>query len=141
MNEEMMSLLRELVRTGKLTEAKLDNLLDEVDLSSTKLWTIQHLDRADNLLSLGDLAGCMSFAKSNATQLVDNLESARLVKRVPDPRDRRSTLLDLTEEGHRCQESALLAIKPLMDQLEAAFSPDERAQLTALLHKLNVHLK
>ncbi|HVO42149.1 MAG TPA: MarR family transcriptional regulator [Aggregatilineales bacterium] len=141
MNEETLILLRYLIKSGRLAETSMDSLLSEAELSATKLLTLRQLDQAERRLSLGQLATCMAFAKSNATQLVDSLESAHLVKRVPNEDDRRCTGLDLTEEGRKRYEAALRTVQPLVEQLEALYSPDERRQLAALLQRLSDALK
>lgn len=137
MNEEILLLLRVLMRSGRTAEAKLDGLLDEADLSATKLLALQHIAQSNEALSLGQLAMCLAFVKSNATQLIDHLEEDRLVKRVPAPNDRRCTLLELTEDGEERYEAALQMIEPLMAKLEALYTPDERAQLLMLLQRLS----
>jgi DNA-binding MarR family transcriptional regulator len=138
---EFFILLRNLIKSSRLSEAKVDSLLADVDLSTTKLLTLRHLIDSDESVSLGQLASCMAFAKSNATQLVDNLEAASLVKRVPDPCDRRSTRLDLTEAGKQQHEAALQAVQPLVEQLDALYTPEERVQLVSLLQRLSDVMK
>lgn len=141
MNENVLSLLPALVRVGRLAEARVDSVLEPLSLSATRLWTLQRLNAADRPLSLGDLASCMAFAKSNATQLVDSLETAELVRRAPSRNDRRCTLVELTETGD--QQSALgnAALEPLTQRLSETFSPEEREQLAVLLQKLAGALK
>src|SRR5262245_48338741 len=90
-DEELLLLLRYVLRVGKLSEAKLDGLLSQVDLSSTRLLTLHQLEEADEPLSLSQLASCLAFVKSNSTQLVDHLEADELVRRQRAPNDRRCT--------------------------------------------------
>ncbi len=137
MNENTFALLRMLAKSGRLTEARLDSLLSSLDLSATRLFTLQQLARASEPVSPGGLAECMAFAKSNATQLVDSLEANHLVRRVPDPDDRRCTHLALTAEGHERSQAALEALRPLAEKIEALFSPEELALLAGLLQRMN----
>lgn len=139
-NEKTFLLLRYLVRTGRITEARLDTLLSKVDLSATRLLTLRQLEQADEPLSLSQLATCLAFVKSNATQLVDNLEAQQLVNRVPDPRDRRCTLLEMTEEGRQRHEAAQQVLQPLLDKLETIYTVEERSQLLGLLQRLDAAL-
>src|SRR5215831_14340231 len=106
-NQVILQLLRQILRTSRITEAKLDSLLSEVDLSTTRLLTLRQLDTADEPLSLSQLAACQAFVKSNATQLIDRLEADELVRRIPAPGDRRCTLLEVTDEGKERHEAAL----------------------------------
>jgi DNA-binding MarR family transcriptional regulator len=50
-------------------------------------------------MTLGRLARTLQVSPRNITGLVDNLERAGLVERVPDPGDRRSTLARPTAAG------------------------------------------
>lgn len=137
MNENILSLLCTLIKTGKLAESREDRMLDSVGLTVTKMLALEQLHRTDEPLSLGDLATRLHFVKSNATQLVDNLEAARLVRRVPHHNDRRCTLLQLTDEGRNQHNAAMDSVQPLVDQVESLYTPEELAQLTHLLQRLN----
>ncbi|MBZ4322000.1 MarR family winged helix-turn-helix transcriptional regulator [Streptomyces huiliensis] len=50
--------------------------------------------------SAARLADEVGIDRSGASRYADRLESAGLLERSPDPRDRRATLLALTPEGH-----------------------------------------
>jgi DNA-binding MarR family transcriptional regulator len=49
--------------------------------------------------SVGDLARAAGVSSRNVTGLVDTLERAGLVRRAPDPADRRSVLVSSTDAG------------------------------------------
>ena len=74
--------------------------------------------------------GCV---KSNITQLVDRLEADHLVRRVPDPADRRSILAAITDEGRQ----RLIAGQAEVDRVTAfvlnGLSTADRGQLERLL--------
>lgn len=71
----------------------------------------------------------------NVTSLVDSLEGEGLLKRVPDPLDRRAVLLELTQAGRavtsRCQPH-LAAMIALFDSL----TPADRGDLLRILETL-----
>ncbi|NWJ98974.1 MAG: MarR family transcriptional regulator [Chloroflexi bacterium] len=140
-SEEAFLLLRHLVRTGRIAEARLDGLLGNIELSVTKLLTLRQLEQTDEPLSLSQLAFCLAFVKSNATQVVDHLETDGLVKRLPAPHDRRCTLLGLTEEGQERYEAARAALQPLITKIYTLYTPEERTQLLTLLQRLEEGLK
>jgi DNA-binding MarR family transcriptional regulator len=141
MNEETLTLLRALMKTSKVLEAVLDEQLADSQLSTTRLLTLKQINETDEPLSLGQLASCLAFVKSNATQLIDRLEAETLVRRVPAPHDRRCTLLELTDDGKQRYQDGLKTLEPLLDQLETLYSADERAQLLALMQRLTDSLK
>src|SRR5947208_13515993 len=97
--EEIVQLQLYLIRMGKVTEVRMDTLLNEIDLSASRLLTLRRLEQAEEPLSLSQLASCLAFVKSNATQLIDRLEQDQLVRRVPHAEDRRCTLIEVTEAG------------------------------------------
>ena len=134
--EEAIQLMRYFMRMGKMTEAHMDTLLNEVDLSASRLVVLQRLEQAEEPLSLSQLASCLAFVKSNATQLIDRLEQDGLVRRVPHAEDRRCTLLEVTEEGKQRHQEAVDAIQPLLDKFDALYTPEERTQLFTLLRRL-----
>ena len=53
----------------------------------------------DPQMPLGELAGALNLVPRTVTGLIDNLERDGLVRRVPDPSDRRSVRAQLTRSG------------------------------------------
>ena len=107
-----------------------------MELSTTKLLALRHLTDSPEPVTLGALADCMAFVKSNVTQLIDRLEAARLVRRLPNRDDRRCTHIEITERGKERQAEALAAIRPLGERIERLFAPEDRERLTTLLQRL-----
>lgn len=74
------------------------------------------------------------------TNRVDRLEARGLVRRRPDPSDRRGVLVGLTAAGRESVDAALAALvereRDLLDGLDEA----ERAELALLLRRLEVSL-
>jgi DNA-binding MarR family transcriptional regulator len=137
---ETLELARLLVRSGKLTETKLDGHLDGRCLSATRLVALLHIaqtDQSEQMLSLSQLAIRLASVKSNVTQLVDRLEADQLVRRVHDATDRRSIQVELTDVGRQECDQAIEALRPLEESLNEVYTPDEMRQLTMLLQKLN----
>ena len=89
-------------------------------------------------LSPGDLSGAMVLSSGAMTNRIDRLENAGLVERLPDPSDRRGTLVAITEKGRQVVDDAMLAHLANEERLLGALSAGERQQLTGLLRKLLV---
>ena len=70
-------------------------------------------------MTMGELAGQMACEPSNATVVIDKLESQRLIERRPHPTDRRAKQLMLTPEGAGLRERLLelLTEEPLLTGL------------------------
>jgi DNA-binding MarR family transcriptional regulator len=134
--EEAGDVLRALIRAGHVVEDRLDAALLPHGLSLSKVGILRHLVTADEPLPLGALsirAGCV---KSNITQLVDRLEAERLVRRVPDPEDRRSILAEITPEGRRRYDAAVTTLANTERELLADVSPEEQILLRGLVNHL-----
>lgn len=89
------------------------------------------LSRApDRRLRLSELANRMLLKRFNVTRLVDRLEKAGFVERVPCPQDARGAYAVLTPEGHAARKKMWPIYR---DAVRACFlarlSPDELAAL------------
>jgi DNA-binding MarR family transcriptional regulator len=79
----------------------------------------------DSLLSSGAI-----------TNRIDRVESAGLVKRRPDPNDRRGVIVQLTPKGRALADRAIAQHFSGMTAALTGLEPSERRQLTVLLAKL-----
>ena len=86
----------QVLEAAREVEARLESALGGVGLSLAKFGVLARLVEAGEPLPLGSLAERCSCVRSNMTQLVDRLETERLVERVQVPNDRRSILATLT---------------------------------------------
>ncbi|MFC6714468.1 MarR family winged helix-turn-helix transcriptional regulator [Branchiibius cervicis] len=82
------------------------------------------------------LAERLRIAPRSVTEVVDALEDKGLVRREPDPGDRRATVVQLSEEGERTAERIRQLRHTRMDRLLDALDDHEQAQLTVLLQKV-----
>jgi DNA-binding MarR family transcriptional regulator len=84
----------------------------------------------------GELVSALVLSSGAMTNRIDRVEAAGLVDRLPDPDDRRGTLVALTAKGRQVVDAALLAHLANEERLLGALSTAERRQLTNLLRKL-----
>jgi DNA-binding MarR family transcriptional regulator len=70
------------------------------------------------------------------TAAVDRLERKALVRRQPNPGDRRGTLVYLTPDGNSLIEAAMRRHADVERELVTGLSERERAQLAGLLRRL-----
>lgn len=81
------------------------------------------------------LAQAVSVDKSKLVLIIDELESAGLVVRRPDPADRRARIIEVTARGRRALEAARDDIALIEDHLLADLDGPSRTTLrTALQH-------
>ncbi len=82
------------------------------------------------------LGAALGIRPSNATNLVDRLETAGLVERGADPADRRVTVLRLTPRARTAlSDREVLASSGLSDRVER-LTPAERLELASLLERV-----
>lgn len=85
------------------THRFLERWVDKHGLSEGRMQVLMRL-RQQGDQPLGVLAEAMHVSPRNITGLVDHLERAGLVTRVPDPEDRRSVRAHLTDHGRALVE-------------------------------------
>jgi len=86
--------------------------------------------------SPGKLAERAELSTGAMTSRLDRLEQAGLVRRLPDPNDRRALEVELTEEGLRVWDSSVGAQAEKEALIASALDEDEKEQLNALLRRL-----
>jgi DNA-binding MarR family transcriptional regulator len=87
----------------------------------------------------GQLAKWAGLSGPAMTNRLDRLEAAGLVRRRPDPDDRRAVQIELTEQGHRAWEESV-GVQAAKEELitSAALNAKEREQLNDLLRRLTL---
>jgi DNA-binding MarR family transcriptional regulator len=84
----------------------------------------------------GRLAKRMDLSSGAMTSRLDRMEKAELIRRLPDPDDRRSVVVELTARGHETIQKAIGVQAQKEALFAAALSPAEKEQLNGLLRKL-----
>ena len=92
-------------------------------------------------LSPTELFKSMMVSSGTMTHRIDRLEKAELVLRVPDPSDRRGTLIQLTDKGFSLIEAAVEAHVANEHRILSALEKSELEDLSQLLRKLLVSLE
>jgi len=87
-----------------------------------------------------DIAEVFGHSPRTVTEAIDALEREGLVRRDPDPEDRRAKLVSITQEGRAAVASSEPVRQQLIDQIFGALSQAERQSLQALLDRLAVRL-
>jgi DNA-binding MarR family transcriptional regulator len=135
--EGALGLLTLLIKTGRLAESRLDEALASENLTFVKWRTLEALVKANSPVCLGELAKSINCVKSNVTQLADKLQAEGIVKRVADPNDRRSILIELTGQGSRVHQAGLKAMETTTRKLFSSSTEPDRIALRDLLGKLD----
>jgi DNA-binding MarR family transcriptional regulator len=91
---------------------------------------------ANGEMRLSALAERLRIAPRSATEVVDELQNRGLVQRLPDPDDRRATLVTLTGPGRATGQEIKAARAAASERLFAELDDDDRATLARILRKL-----
>jgi DNA-binding MarR family transcriptional regulator len=84
----------------------------------------------------GKLSKRMELSSGAITNRLDRLEQAGLIRRLPDPDDRRGVLVELTAKGRRTYQKAVGAAAKKEALVAAALTEREKKQLNALLRRM-----
>jgi len=91
--------------------------------------------------SAGELARIAELTSGTMTSRLDQLEREGLVRRLRDPDDRRSVLVELTKKG-RAKHDEAMGVQAEKEKLLAdALSPREIEQLNSLLRRVMITLQ
>jgi len=87
-------------------------------------------------LTPGALLRATLVTSGTMTNRIDRLAAAGLVRREPDPRDRRGVLVTLTEQGKATVDAALAGLLDRERKLLAGLDGEQREVLAGLLRTL-----
>ena len=92
-------------------------------------------------MSAGALSTMLMLSTGAMTNRLDRMEATGLVRRVPDPNDRRGVLVELTDKGIELIDHAVISqVKKETEALQV-LTAKERTQLNQLLRKVNMTLE
>jgi len=127
-----------LIGTAEAVQQRLEAVLEPFNLSLAKLGILHHLASSAEPVSLSEIAARQKCVRSNITQIVGRLEKDGLVKRRPDPADRRGVQAVLTAVGRRSYRAgweALLAEQHAIVRELGAGPADNLKDALGLLRK------
>jgi DNA-binding MarR family transcriptional regulator len=90
----------------------------------------------DLRLSPSQLSDRLHLSSGAMTNRLDRLESQGLLRRLPDPTDRRGILIEITEKGDEVFRSVAERQIEKEKALLSSLSPSEREKISNLLRKL-----
>ena len=105
------------------------------DISLTSLSTLSTLDRTGTK-RITELAAIEGVTQPSMTTLIASLERQGLVERAGDPRDKRVSLVSLTEAGRQYMVQRRKAGTEAFATLVSQLQPDEAATLAAAIPAL-----
>jgi len=116
----------------------MDETLSEFGLDSAEHKALSALTQAGppHRSTPGKLAKRMDLSSGAMTNRLDRLEEAGLIRRLPDPEDRRAVVVELTDEGRRLYQQAVGVQAKKEALITDALNDHEKKQLNSLLRRL-----
>ena len=118
---------------------RVDARLREVhELPLAFFWPLYLVGRSgDQSLRVGEIADALGLTVGGASKIVDRIERAGLLRREPDPEDRRASRVVLTEIGRASLDAASETYETEMATLlDAALSADEQGCMHHMVRRL-----
>lgn len=105
------------------------------DINPSHLRALRALNH-HGTMRLSKLSDHLRIAPRSATEVVDALEAKALVRRRPDPDDRRATLVEVTEYGASVLAAIRAARGTESERIFSRLSQEDRAHLERILRTL-----
>lgn len=127
-----------LSRIGPLLARRHESVFSRFGLNRGEVGALSALRIAGppHRLSPTRLGRGLMLSSAGMTSRIDRLERRELVRRLPDPDDRRGVIVELTDQGLEVVDAAVAAVTISDRQLLERFDPEEIALLEGLLRKL-----
>lgn len=133
-----MGLLGRVARLAKHLDRAIQETVSEFGLTPGEFDVLATLRRSGHpyQLSPTELFNALMVSSGTMTHRIDQLEQANWVKRIPDPSDRRGTLIALTDAGLVLINQAVEAHIANGHAILGALKESEQESLMRLLRKL-----
>ncbi len=130
-------LVATLVRTGAAASDEIERaMLETFGVNEVALNTLAVIDGSPEPLTPKTI-GQRTFKSSGAlTGTLDTLELQGWIRRVDNPDDRRSVLVEITDDGRAAMDRMLPGVRVLDKRFASTLEPEERAELLRLLGKV-----
>ncbi len=133
--DELRLWLRLLATTTLIEREVRSRLRERFQVTLPRFDLMAQLDRAEQGMTLGELSRRMMVTNGNVTGLADRLVTEGLLSRRTAENDRRTHLVQLTDEGRRQFRKMARAHERWIADLFAGLSADDIERLMALLGK------
>jgi DNA-binding MarR family transcriptional regulator len=108
------------------------------NVTPSQMRALRILTGHDASMRSSELAHHLHIAPRSATEVIDALEAKDLVRRSPDPTDRRARLVTLTSHGIDLMDEVRRARGLESERLFERLSKTDRAHLARILRRLSL---
>jgi DNA-binding MarR family transcriptional regulator len=126
-----------LCRTGEALLAELDRRIWlTAGIPQAGATALAVIDGAGAPLTPSQVSDRVLVASATMTATLDLLERRGWIRRIPNPGDRRSVLIEITSDGRAVVDQLLPGIRTIERSILSALTPDERAHLLDMLARI-----
>jgi DNA-binding MarR family transcriptional regulator len=126
-----------LVRTGQALLGEIDRRIWlTTGIPHPAMTALAVIDGAGEPLTPSQVSDRVLVASATMTATLDLLEQRGWIRRVANPADRRSVLIEITPDGRATADQLLPGIRTVEKSILSALTPGERTQLQDLLAKI-----
>ncbi len=125
---------------ARLIGVEYNRIMKPMGLTTPQFRMIMQLQRQDGVTQ-SHLANILAVGKVSTSGLIDRLEQSCWIERRPDPNDRRSNLIYLTDKGHNIESRMLDTGKALTKQTLKNLDTKQRSTLIDLLLTVKTNLQ
>mgnify|MGYP005764118131 FL=1 len=127
----------------RLSDRIFERILDDkgIDAFNGAQGRILYILWQEDNISLRDISERTSLAPTTLTSMIDRMEEAGLVNRVSDSKDRRKTLLALTDKARKLHGDYMEVSSQMTRIFYSGFTEEEIGQCEELLEKIYNNLK
>ncbi|WP_246802257.1 MarR family winged helix-turn-helix transcriptional regulator [Ensifer sp. ENS06] len=126
-------------RIARLLARLDDEGLKDVGISVAQLPVLVALKNGQ-MLTQKELSAIAGVEQPSMAQLLGRMERDGLIRRTPDPSDKRSSLVSLEAEAYRRLEPGRDVLRGNNREALAGLSPEEVRTLTELLQRIHANL-
>jgi len=126
-----------LVRTGQALLGEIERSVRlAAGIPQPAATALAVIDGANEPLTPSQVSDRVLVASATMTATLDLLEHRGWIRRIPNPADRRSTLIEITPDGRAAADQLLPGIRAIEKSILSALTPGERAQLLDMIAKI-----
>lgn len=134
-----MTAATSIMRAQQIVQASVDEALKPFDLSFARYEALVLLAfTRRGSLPMGKMGERLMIHPTSVTNIVDRLERQGFVRRQPHERDRRTTMVEITQAGREVVERATKEVVASSFGLEG-LSEGQLGQVAALVHEVRAH--
>ncbi|WP_409292539.1 MarR family winged helix-turn-helix transcriptional regulator [Peribacillus sp. SCS-37] len=126
--------------TSKMIRSLVNGTLKPYGITAEQWTVLKHLSFVDTI-NQKDLSIRTDKDQATLTKILDLLEHNGLISRKPNPEDRRSYLIEISDKGKNLVNTALPLIEELYEDILAGLSKEQIETFMETLHTLQDNIR